>query len=302
NESIRKGEAVGVVAAQSIGEPGTQLTMRTFHVGGVAGADITHGLPRVVEIFEARPPKGRAFIAQEAGVVTDITSEDLSKTVIIRPEGGTKDTKAGTYQIPHSSEVLVSIGDKVEKGQKLCEGNLDLKELFEMRSKEDVYREIVKGVQAVYTSEGASINDKHIEIIAKQMFSRVKIKEAGGTEFVPGEIVEKDRFKEANREMKKAGKNPAKAIQMLMGITKVALSTESFLSAASFQETARVLIHASVNGKVDRIRGLKENVIIGRIIPVGENYDGRLRFNVAAEEEEEILDEVGSEEEIGAEE
>lgn len=271
NQKIEKGEAVGVVAAQSIGEPGTQLTMRTFHVGGVAGADITHGLPRVVEVFEVRPPKGKAFLAEEDGVINDIETRDLLKVVKVRTLGSKKE-KLTEYPIPHTSEVLVKVGDEVKRGDKLCVGNLDLRELFEIQGREAVEREVVRAVQQIYMSEGAPISNKHLEIIVRQMFSRVKIKDAGDTEFIAGEVIEKSRFLEINRRAKKAGKNPAKAKQLLLGITKVALSTESFLSAASFQETARVLINAAVDGKVDVLRGLKENVIIGRSIPVGANY------------------------------
>ncbi|PIR88287.1 MAG: DNA-directed RNA polymerase subunit beta', partial [Candidatus Harrisonbacteria bacterium CG10_big_fil_rev_8_21_14_0_10_44_23] len=246
NAQIKIGEAVGVIAAQSIGEPGTQLTMRTFHIGGVAGADITHGIPRVTEIFEVRPPKGRSFLATEKGVVTDIQTEGLLKIISVRPEGGGKKVKVKEYSIPQNSELLINVGDEVEKGQRLCEGNIYLKDIFEINGAEAVQREIVRGVQEVYSSEGASINDKHIEVIAKQMFSRVKVKESGDSELIPGEIIEMSRFKEINRGIKKAGKMPARATQMLMGITKVALSTESFLSAASFQETARVLINSAL--------------------------------------------------------
>lgn len=279
NRPVEKGEAVGVIAAQSIGEPGTQLTMRTFHIGGVAGADITHGLPRVVEIFEVRPPKGKAFVAIEDGIVTDIEDKNLIKLVKIRHEGGTKKVKPIEYPIPNSNELFVNIGDEVKQGDRLCEGNLDLREVFESRGREDVERLIVKGVQEVYSSEGASINDKHIEVIARQMFSRVKIQEPGDSDLIRGEIIEKSRFKEINVRLKDEGKNPAKAKQLLMGITKVALSTESFLSSASFQETARVLINAAVDGRIDQLKGLKENVIIGRTIPVGKNYKGDQYFN-----------------------
>jgi hypothetical protein len=271
NKEIEKGEAVGVVAAQSIGEPGTQLTMRTFHIGGVAGADITNGLPRVVEIFEVRPPKGKAFLAEEDGVITDIENQDLLRIVKLRTTTGKKE-RLIEYSMPHTSNLFVKVGDEVKKGDRLCEGNVDLREVFELKGRGEVEREIVAGIQKIYISEGASINNKHIEIIARQMFSRIKIKEAGDTDFIEGEVIEKSRFLEVNRQMKKAGKQPAKAKQLLLGITKVALSTESFLSAASFQETARVLINASIEGKVDVLRGLKENVIIGRIIPVGKNY------------------------------
>lgn len=280
NKLIEKGEAVGVVAAQSIGEPGTQLTMRTFHIGGVAGADITNGLPRVVEVFECRPPKGKAFMAHEDGVVTDIENKDLLRIVKVTTPGGKK-PKVIEYLIPSSSDIFVKIGDEVKKGQKLCEGNLDLKEVLEFKGRSEVEREVVRSVQKIYMSEGAPISNKHIEIIVRQMFSRVKIKDPGDSDFIEGEVIEKSRFMEVNRQLKKDGKTPAKAKQLLLGITKVALSTESFLSAASFQETARVLINSAIEGKVDKLRGLKENVIIGRTIPVGRYHD---RHAVAQDE------------------
>lgn len=264
NRPIKIGEAVGIVAAQSIGEPGTQLTMRTFHIGGVAGSDITHGLPRIEEVFEARPPKGKAFLAEEDGIVEGIEDRGLSKVIKVK---GKKDTKE--YPVSRMVEVFVKSGDEVKRGDQLCEGNLDLKELFAFKGSEEAQNYIINEVQRIYLSEGASINNKHIEVIVKQMFSRVKIKESGDSEFVAGDVVEKSKFLEVNREIKKKGGEPAKAQQLLMGITKVALSTESFLSAASFQETARVLIGAALEGKVDKLRGLKENVIIGRLIPVG---------------------------------
>jgi len=281
NKLIEKGEAVGVVAAQSIGEPGTQLTMRTFHIGGVAGADITNGLPRVVEVFECRPPKGKAFMAMEDGVVTDIENKDLLRIVKVTAPNSKK-VKAMEYPIPSSSDIFVKIGDEVKKGQKLCEGNLDLREILELKGRQEVEREVVRAVQKIYMSEGAPINNKHLEIIVRQMFSRVKIKDAGDSEFIEGEVIEKGRFMEINRELKKAGKTPARAKQLLLGITKVALSTESFLSAASFQETARVLINSALEGRVDKLRGLKENVIIGRTIPVGKYHS---RHAIASEEE-----------------
>ncbi len=270
NRLVSPGMTVGVVAAQSIGEPGTQLTMRTFHIGGIAGADITHGLPRVEEIFEARTPKGKAFLAEEDGVVEEIEEKGSVKTVRVksRDQKGKKE-KLFEYIIPRTITVFVKPKDVVSKGTQLCEGNLDLKELFNLRGSRAVERYIIKEVQKIYFNEGASINNKHIEVIARQMFSRVRIKEAGDTDFVTGDVVEKSQFLTANREVKKTGGQPAKATQLLMGITKVALSTESFLSAASFQETARVLINAAIEGRVDHLRGLKENVIIGRLIPAG---------------------------------
>jgi DNA-directed RNA polymerase subunit beta' len=261
--------------------------MRTFHIGGVAGADITNGLPRVVEIFEVRPPKGKAFMALEDGVVTDIENKDLLRIVKVTTPNSKK-VKALEYPIPSSSDIFVKIGDEVKKGQKLCEGNLDLREILELKGRDEVEREVVRAVQKIYMSEGAPISNKHIEIIVRQMFSRVKIKDAGDSEFIEGEVIEKGRFMEINRGLKKAGKTPARAKQLLLGITKVALSTESFLSAASFQETARVLINSALEGRVDKLRGLKENVIIGRTIPVGKYHD---RHAIASEEE--LVEEAG---------
>ena len=269
NRPAKMGVVAGIIAAQSIGEPGTQLTMRTFHIGGIAGADITHGLPRIEEVFEARAPKGRAFLAEESGLVIDIEEKGLLKIIKIKSPDKGKKEKIFEYSIPRTVTVFVKIGDAVKRGDQICEGNLDLKELFVLRGSRAVERYVINEVQKIYFNEGASINNKHIEIIVRQMFSRVRIKDAGETEFVAGDVVEKPRFLEVNRQAKKAGKQSAKAVQLLMGVTKVALSTESFLSAASFQETARSLINAASEGKVDRLRGLKENVIIGRLIPVG---------------------------------
>jgi DNA-directed RNA polymerase subunit beta' len=268
NQLAEVGFVAGIVAAQSIGEPGTQLTMRTFHIGGIAGADITHGLPRIEEVFEARAPKGRAFLVEEDGVVTDIEEKGLLKIVRVKSVGKNKKEKVFEYAIPRTVTLFIKVGDAVKRGDQICEGNLDLKELFSLRGSRAVERYVINEVQKIYFNEGASINNKHIEIIVRQMFSRVRIKDPGDTEFIAGDIVEKSRFLEMNRQAKKAGKQPAKAVQLLMGITKVALSTESFLSAASFQETARSLINAASEGRVDRLRGLKENVIIGRLIPV----------------------------------
>jgi len=267
NKHIGIGEAVGIVAAQSIGEPGTQLTMRTFHTGGVAGADITSGLPRVEEIFEARSPKGKAFMSEIDGSVESIEEKGLLKIIRVVPPS--KKESAMEYPIPRTAEILVKVGSDVKKGDQLCVGHLDIKELLVYKGSEAVQKYIVNEVQRIYTSEGSPVNNKHLEVVIRQMFGRVKIKEPGDSEFVTGEIIEKAKFMEVNRALKKAGKTPAKAKQLLMGITKVALSTESYLSAASFQETARVLISAATEGKIDQLRGLKENVIIGRLIPVG---------------------------------
>jgi len=288
NTPSKLGGAVGIIAAQSIGEPGTQLTMRTFHAGGIAGADITHGLPRVEELFEVRPPKGRAFVAEEAGVVDNIEERGSLKVVHINTntKARGKNEKLLEYPIPRNTEIFVKAGDAVEKGQQLCEGNLDLKDLFLHKGSRAVERYIINEVQRIYASEGAAINNKHIEIMVRQMFSRVRVKDAGDSIFVMGDVVEKSRFLETNRQLKKEGKTPAKAVQLLLGITKVALSTESFFSAASFQETARVLVNASIEGKVDTLRGLKENVIIGRLIPAGTGYNRPVEIEEATAEEQ----------------
>jgi len=267
---VQMGQAVGIVAAQAIGEPGTQLTMRTFHIGGVAGSDITQGLPRVEEIFEARPPKGEAIISEIDGKIVGIEIGD--KAIIIKVESQDKGKKVDEYQIPGGSTLKVAEGDLIGKGTKLSEGNIDLKKLYKTMGWEHVYRYIVREIQEIYAAQGEGINDKHIEVIVRQMFSRVLVEDAGGTTMIEGDLMERDEFNEVNVKTKASGAQEAKGEKLLMGITKVALSTESFLSAASFQETARVLINAAVAGKEDRLRGLKENVIIGKLIPAGTGY------------------------------
>jgi DNA-directed RNA polymerase subunit beta' len=267
---VEIGQAVGIVAAQAIGEPGTQLTMRTFHIGGVAGSDITQGLPRVEEIFEARPPKGESLISEVNGKVISI--ENLDKNVVLKIEAEDKQKTIKEYQIPSGSTLKVSEGEMIGKGSQLSEGHIDLKKLYKTVGWEAVHRYIVQEIQEVYASQGEGINDKHIEVIIKQMFSRITIINEGDTIFSVGDIIEEDEFREANEEAKKSGGEKAKGEKMLLGITKVALSTDSFLSAASFQETARVLINAAVSGKEDKLKGLKENVIIGKLIPAGTGY------------------------------
>jgi len=358
NKPVRIGTAVGIIAAQSIGEPGTQLTMRTFHTGGVAGSeDITQGLPRVEEIFESRPPKRKAFVSEvdgQAEIETaqreiqdekgrTIISSAQAKIVRIKYEGsesekyhfaeaikeaqaegalnggkeeagpkilvkdgaeivagtelfavGKKTVKAKTggrvkiedkyvkvsyaadkvkeYVIPKGFALWVKEGEKVAKGQQLTEGSLELQQLYSLRGKLETQKYIIKEIQFVYSSQGQPLNDKHIETIARQMFSRVYVTDAGETELLPGETIEKTVFNLANEAARKDGRKEAKATNILLGISKASLTTDSFLSAASFQETARVLIEAAVNGKVDALRGLKENVIIGRLIPAGTGY------------------------------
>jgi DNA-directed RNA polymerase subunit beta' len=279
NKLVRVGEAVGIVAAQAIGEPGTQLTMRTFHTGGVAGGgDITFGLPRVQEIFEARTPSGKAEIAGAEGVVVEITPQ---KTVKIKPKKLSSSTKTSKkrkseiieYQIPAPRAIWVKEGQKVKAGQPLCEGSLDLKELFKLAGIEESWRHILKEIQKIYVSQGAQIHDKHLEVIIRQMFSRIRVKEPGDSAFAASEVVERAKFLEENARLKKEKKKPAKGTPILLGISRVALTTDSFLSAASFQETSRVLIKAAIEGKEDKLRGLKENVIIGKLIPAGTGFN-----------------------------
>ena len=283
NALIKLGEAVGIVAAQAIGEPGTQLTMRTFHTGGVAGGeDITFGLPRVQEIFEARVPGGKAEISEVDGKILEITPERIIK---IKPEiknqrperENNKKTKKEKseiveYKISSRTAIWVQQGDAVKKGQQLCEGSLDLKELFKLTGERETQRYIIKEIQKIYASQGALIHDKHLEVIIRQMFSRLIIKDQGDSIFSVGEVVERSRFIEENIKLKKEGKEPAKGVSILLGISRVALSAESFLSSASFQETSRVLIKASLDGREDKLRGLKENVIIGKLIPAGTGF------------------------------
>ncbi len=275
NTIVRMGSPVGVVAAQAIGEPGTQLTMRTFHVGGVAGGgDITLGLPRVEEIFEARAPKGKAVMADVNGTVVDITADEKGKTlkVEITPEEGDKaKTEYKDYLIPPFTALLVQKGAAITKGMQLCEGHLDLEEVLSVSGNRVAEHYIIAEVQKIYISEGASISDKHIEVIVRKMFSRVRVKDSGDTRLIRGDVVDKDAFKLANKEGAE-GQKKATASQILLGITRVALTTDSFLSAASFQETTKVLINAAVTAKVDTLKGLKENVIIGKLIPAGTGY------------------------------
>jgi len=273
NREIELGSAVGIIAAQSIGEPGTQLTMRTFHTGGVAGGgDITQGLPRVEEIFEGRMPSGKAVVSEVDGKVIDISTDGLVKIQGKDLEAKAKKEEVFEYQIPAKMALWVKNGDLVTKGQQLCEGHLDLQEVFALRGKENTASYIIREVQDIYSSQGASIHDKHIETIARQMFSRVRIKDAEDTKFAEGEIIERAVFLEENARVKKLSKKAAQGTQLLLGISKISLTTDSFLSSASFQETSRVLIKASLEGKEDRLRGLKENVIIGKLIPAGTGY------------------------------
>jgi DNA-directed RNA polymerase subunit beta' len=275
---VQIGEAVGIVAAQSIGEPGTQLTMRTFHSGGVAGEDITHGLPRVVELFEARVPKGKAEIAPVSGTLT-IEAGEKGMDLNIDPGNEEEvitisvNTRARLTNIPDATSAAGSrplqTGDVVKVGQRLTDGSVDPHEMLEILGARETQKLLVTEVQDVYRSQGVSIHDKHIELIVRQMLRRVNIIEPGDTEFLPGELVDRLKFAKGNREALDAGLTPANGRQVLMGITKASLATDSWLSAASFQETTRVLTEAAIEGKSDSLLGLKENVIIGKLIPAG---------------------------------
>jgi len=273
------GEAVGIVAAQSIGEPGTQLTMRTFHTGGVAGDDITQGLPRVVELFEARTPKGKAPIAEAAGRVR-IEEGERSRKLVITRDDGEDDLE---YALPRrvrlewedASLVKHSVGDgdHVQAGQQLYAGTLDPQDILRVNGLRKVQEHLVEEVQAVYRTQGAPIHDKHIEIIIRQMLRRVTVIESGDTPILPGDLVDRALFEAENRRAITEGRTPAQGRPVLMGITKASLATESWLSAASFQETTKVLTDAAIHAKSDSLRGLKENVILGKLIPAGTGLD-----------------------------
>ncbi len=264
-ETVNIGEAVGITAAQSIGEPGTQLTMRTFHTGGVAGGDITQGLPRVEELFEARKPKGLAVICEADGVVTfaGINEKEGLKEVIVKGE------EEITYTVPFNSRLQVEEGDVIEAGDNITEGPLYPHDILRLKGVEGVYQYLIKEVQRPYKQQGVDINDKHIEVIVSQMLSKHKIEDAGDTDLLPGGLYAPYEIEEANQKAMEQGLEPAEAQVVLLGITKASLATNSFLSAASFQETTRVLTDAAIKGKNDRLQGLKENVIIGKLIPAG---------------------------------
>ena len=282
------GEAVGIIAAQSIGEPGTQLTMRTIHSGGVAGvADITQGLPRVEELFEARKPKGLAIITEIDGKVK-IKETKKKKEVIV-----TAKDDARTYTIPFGSKMKVKEGDMVEAGEALIEGSINPAEILAIKGPEGVYEYLISEVQKVYRNQGVDINDKHIEVIGRQMLKKVRVEDNGDTDMFPGSLIDMYEFEDKNEQAKQEGKRPATGKRVLLGITKASLATDSFLSAASFQETTRVLTEAAIKGKVDDLVGLKENVIIGKLIPAGTGMQKYQDLKISTEEEiEKIADAV----------
>ncbi|KOS61213.1 DNA-directed RNA polymerase subunit beta' [Lysinibacillus agricola] len=279
-EEVEVGEAVGIIAAQSIGEPGTQLTMRTFHTGGVAGDDITQGLPRIQEIFEARNPKGQSVISDIAGTVSDITEirEGLKEITI---EGEVETRK---YAAPYNARLKVQEGDFVERGQVLTEGSIDPKQLLKVKDVSTVQEYLLKEVQKVYRMQGVEIGDKHIEVMVRQMLRKVRVIEAGDTELLPGSLLDIHQFSEANADAVLKGKNPATCRPVILGITKASLETESFLSAASFQETTRVLTDAAIKGKRDELLGLKENVIIGKLVPAGTGMQRYRQIRIEKDE------------------
>jgi DNA-directed RNA polymerase subunit beta' len=265
---VEMGEAVGVIAAQSIGEPGTQLTMRTFHTGGIVGEDITHGLPRVVELFEARTPKGAAVLARHSGVVRVEEDESGRHITVVADDG-----EEHTVLVAQRAHLEVADGDEVGAGDALVEGPKDPKELLEVKGIRETQQYLVEEVQKVYRDQGVSIHDKHIELIVRQMLRRVLVAEPGDASFLPGERVDNRSYAEVNRQLVQDGKRPAEGRPELMGITKASLATESWLSAASFQETTRVLTEAAIEGKSDQLFGLKENIIIGKLIPAGSGME-----------------------------
>ncbi|MDU5144711.1 MAG: DNA-directed RNA polymerase subunit beta' [Paenibacillus dendritiformis] len=289
---VEIGEAVGIIAAQSIGEPGTQLTMRTFHTGGVAGDDITQGLPRIQELFEARNPKGQAIISEIDGVVKEIREAKDRREVEVQGEAETK-----VYSVTYGSRIRVTEGMAIEAGDEITDGSIDPKEMLRIKGIRGVQNYILQEVQRVYRNQGVEINDKHVEVMIKQMLRKIRIVDAGDTTLLPGSYVDLHEYEAANKEAILSGKEPAVAKPVLLGITKASLETDSFLSAASFQETTRVLTDAAIKGKVDQLLGLKENVIIGKLIPAGtgmNRYRSVKLINPLMEEEtEEALDTAG---------
>ena len=290
-KQVNIGEAVGIIAAQSIGEPGTQLTMRTFHSGGVAGGDITQGLPRVEEIFEARKPKGLATISEIAGTVKIADNKKRKEVTVV----GKDDAK--TYLISFGSKIKVKDGDEIEAGAPITEGSINPSEILAINGVDGVYKYLTAEVQKVYRNQGVDINDKHIEVIARQMLKRIKIEDAGDTRLFPGSLIDINELNSINEQMEKEGKEKATGSRVLLGITKASLATESFLSAASFQETTRVLTEAAIKGKTDPLIGLKENVIIGKLIPAGTGMSLYRNIGINTEKKEETVETVTTEKE-----
>ena len=308
-QSVQVGEAVGIIAAQSIGEPGTQLTMRTFHTGGVAGGDITQGLPRVEELFEARKPKGLAIITEFGGVATLKDTKKKREIIITDPETG----NSKTYLIPYGSRIKIQDGAVLEAGDELTEGSVNPHDILKIKGVRAVQDYIIQEVQRVYRLQGVEINDKHIEVIVRQMLKKIRVEESGDGDVLPGVSMDVLDFNDMNEKLIREGKKPAEGKQVMLGITKASLATDSFLSAASFQETTKVLTEAAINGRVDKLIGLKENVIIGKLIPAGtgmKRYRSvkldtdmsvleNLELNEKAEDEEELENEIEGLERLG---
>jgi len=290
-EAVQVGETVGIIAAQSIGEPGTQLTMRTFHTGGVAGGDITQGLPRVEELFEARKPKGLAIITEIAGTVTILDTKKKREVQVTNENGESK-----TYLIPYGSRIKVTDGQVLEAGDELTEGSVNPHDILKIKGIRAVQDYMIQEVQRVYRLQGVDINDKHIEMIVRQMLKKIRVEDNGDTDFLPGTLVDVLDFEEMNEQLLAEGKRPAEGKQVMLGITKASLATNSFLSAASFQETTKVLTEAAIKGKVDPLIGLKENVILGKLIPAGtglKRYQSvKLETSAAKLEEPEVSEEA----------
>ena len=291
-EPVQVGESVGIIAAQSIGEPGTQLTMRTFHTGGVAGGDITQGLPRVEELFEARKPKGLAIITEIPGVAVINDTKKKREIIVTDPESG----ESKTYLIPYGSRIKIMDGQTLEAGDELTEGSVNPHDILRIKGVRAVQDYMLREVQRVYRLQGVEISDKHIEVLVRQMLKKIRIENNGDTEFLPGTLVDVLDFEEVNEQLEKEGKTPAEGKQVMLGITKASLATDSFLSAASFQETTKVLTEAAIKGKVDHLVGLKENVIIGKLIPAGtglKRYSAiKLDTGMPEEEEEEVTEDI----------
>ena len=291
-EPVQVGESVGIIAAQSIGEPGTQLTMRTFHTGGVAGGGITQGLPRVEELFEARKPKGLAIITEIPGVAVINDTKKKREIIVTDPESG----ESKTYLIPYGSRIKIMDGQTLEAGDELTEGSVNPHDILRIKGVRAVQDYMLREVQRVYRLQGVEISDKHIEVLVRQMLKKIRIEDNGDTEFLPGTLVDVLDFEEVNEQLEKEGKTPAEGKQVMLGITKASLATDSFLSAASFQETTKVLTEAAIKGKVDHLVGLKENVIIGKLIPAGtglKRYSAiKLDTGMPEEEEEEVTEDI----------
>ena len=295
-EPVQVGESVGIIAAQSIGEPGTQLTMRTFHTGGVAGGDITQGLPRVEELFEARKPKGLAIITEIPGVAVINDTKKKREIIVTNPEDG----NSKTYLIPYGSRIKITDGQVLEAGDELTEGSVNPHDILRIKGVRAAQDYMLREVQRVYRLQGVDISDKHIEVLVRQMLKKIRVEENGDSDFLPGTLVDVLEFEEVNERLEKEGKTPAEGKQVMLGITKASLATDSFLSAASFQETTKVLTEAAIKGKVDHLVGLKENVIIGKLIPAGTGlkHYGDIKLDTGIPENTDYVEEIAEDDDI----